>query len=132
MIADFRAVLLGAAEGLVGTRVYPVSRPQASPLPCLVYQTVSDVPEYHLKSDSGLSRARVQVNAIAETYAEAEALVTALRGLSGAKPAQGNTDFRTIQFDGKRDLFDPAAESDITSRTYAVSLDFIIWHRSLQ
>lgn len=64
--------LLEAAAGvttLVGQRIYFDARPEADPLPALVYQVVIDLPERPIDATPGVVpvTARIQVNCLAAT-----------------------------------------------------------------
>ena len=62
--AALRARLVAAAPvtALVGSRIYWVDRPQASALPAITLQTISDDRPQHMKGFIGLNPARVQVD----------------------------------------------------------------------
>ena len=76
--------LLGAAApvvALVGTRVYPAPIPQATTMPAIGYSHVSTVPLSTLDAAAGynLVRSRIEVFAIAKTYADQKTLVEEIR-----------------------------------------------------
>lgn len=53
---------------------------------------------------SGLNTARVQVDCFAPTFAQANALRTAIIGICGAQGITGSTDFRCIEPNAPRDF----------------------------
>lgn len=64
--------LLEAASGvtaLAATRIYFDARPEADPLPALVYQVISDQPERPIDATPGSIpvTARIQINCLAST-----------------------------------------------------------------
>jgi len=80
--------LLVAATGvtdLVGTRIYPEMRQQGEDFPAIVYQLVSTQPQNAM--DGGgttvATRASMSFDSIAETYAGAKTLASAVRAAIG-------------------------------------------------
>lgn len=76
--------LLAAApsvSALVATRIYPAPIPQATTLPAIGYSHVSTVPLTTLDASAGfnLVRSRIEVFAIAKSYADQKALVEEIR-----------------------------------------------------
>jgi hypothetical protein len=69
---------------LVGTRVYPLILPQDPILPAVVYRRIS-TGEFHTHDEAGgLRESRVQVDCLAQTYAGAKQIATAvLSSLNG-------------------------------------------------
>lgn len=57
-----------AVSGVVGTRVYPMIRPQGSGLPAIRLQFPSNLPERVLKGEEGTATARVQIDCFAATF----------------------------------------------------------------
>lgn len=82
----------GSATGdLIAGRCYPERLPQvgdgeASPLPAIVYKVVSAPQEYHHKGPRFLIQARIQLDLVADTYADARAMRDAIRGRRGVPP----------------------------------------------
>jgi hypothetical protein len=70
---------LPAVTTLVGERIYPVTLPQGVRLPAIRYMLIDDPPELSHSGSSDLSRPRMQLTAVASTYATAEAIAEALR-----------------------------------------------------
>jgi hypothetical protein len=81
----------GDIASLVGTRVYPVLIPQRAALPLLVYQVISDMPDYHLRGESGLTVARIQIDCVAATYSQVKTLAQYVRLACGGYRGQLGT-----------------------------------------
>jgi len=64
---------------LVGTRIYPAPIPQGATYPLVTYQQISGVRDYVYSNQSGLVRARFQVDSYAETATGARALAEQVR-----------------------------------------------------
>lgn len=112
--ATLYSLLSGNAgvAALVGTRIYPQVRPQADPLPALVYTVVDDIPAGSLAGwTSGLSNARVQIDAYAKGYIAAETLADAVR------TALATSTLPMSRRDGYED----------ETQLYRVSQDFSMW-----
>lgn len=60
-----------AITALVSTRVYWVDRPQASALPAITLQTISDIRPQHMKGNQASRESIVQVDVWATSYASA-------------------------------------------------------------
>ena len=69
----------GAVTAIAGQRVYVGHVKQAESLPALTYERVSTTPNPTLGANNPTTSARCQVDAWAETYAEARALADAAR-----------------------------------------------------
>lgn len=84
-----RQILVSNTEvrALVDTRIYPQSLPQAPNYPAVVYQLVTDVPDYHFGGSAFLGTPRVQFDLYAEDYRDLtrlkQAVVFALSGFRG-------------------------------------------------
>ena len=81
-----RAYLAGQASitNLISTRIYYVTAPQLSAQSTdayLVIQKVSLSPSHVFGGDSGHNQARIQLTAVAKTYAESKAIITAIKAL---------------------------------------------------
>ncbi|MGB0889859.1 MAG: DUF3168 domain-containing protein [Solirubrobacterales bacterium] len=44
------------------SRIYPLKLPQNPTFPAITYRVISDVPEYDLEGEAGLSHARIQID----------------------------------------------------------------------
>lgn len=117
--ADLRAHLLADATiaGLVGERIYPVVRPETSPLPAITYQIVTDDAMTSLSGLCGLSNVRVQIDCWSLSYETSNAIGIAVRD----RMFVAAETFRTARADGQ-DVF----EDD--TRIRRRSLDFSVWY----
>lgn len=69
-----------AVGAIVGTRIYPTVVPQDQPMPALVYQRVSAVEPGQIDGQGvALVQARIQMTALAESFATCAALLDAAR-----------------------------------------------------
>jgi uncharacterized protein DUF3168 len=74
---------------LAETRIYPQIMPQGGKLPAIVYAVVLEVPENTLGGwTSGLSNARVQIDAYAKGYVAAQTLADAVSGALATKVSE--------------------------------------------
>lgn len=110
------AVLSGAAAvtAIVGSGIYLARMEQGAALPALVFQRISTTPSSTLSGINPTTRARLQVDAWAETFAEADALAAAARAALLLS--------KSIWLD-QRYLF----END--TRVHRVSMDFSVWYQ---
>lgn len=128
MEQELRAILL-ASSGV--TALAPAARinwgahPQGAALPALVLNVISDAEGYHLKGRDGLSQGRVQVDAYAETYAQAKQLSRAVRAALSGYRGGG---FRLVEHVATRDSREGG--SNEADRPYRVSLDFLTHWRA--
>jgi len=135
--AAIRARLLDLAPvtALVSARVYVLRLPQSPALPAVRVQQIDAVDPFHFRGPNGLSRARVQVDSVGDTVAEAEAVDAAVygdglgsdaTGLAGWFGALGSPAFvidAILPID-VRQLIDPEELNQVR-----VSRDFFVWHR---
>jgi hypothetical protein len=129
-MADFeiamrsRAIADPAVNAIVGERVAWEEQPQKTPLPHLTLNVISDPRLYHLKGMSEGRDTRVQVDARAETKAEALKLARAM--IAAMLPPGfyfGHT-FGRVRVDGPR----PLNEIVNGKTVFRQSVDLIIWH----
>ncbi len=130
MEAAFIGILTAAAgvSAIVGTRVYPQSRPQGSLYPSLTCTRISGGPLYDDDGEVGLENARIQVDCWAEDYGAAKDLARAVRGvLSAFEGVAGSVDFRYIMLDDERDLRESGG--NVAEYPFRTVLDFNVWTR---
>ena len=70
---------------LVGTRIYPLKRPQNCALPAITYQRISAPRVTSHSGDSGLLNPRYQFNCWSESYLEARSMAERLEKLFNGK-----------------------------------------------
>jgi len=108
-------LLSGATEA--GTRVFPLVAPDGVSRPYIVYQRVAAVSENVLSGDAGLINTRLQIDAFAETYAQAQTVAAAIIALMDGWSVQ-NVNLMS------QDFFEP------DTKLHRCSMDFSIWHSS--
>lgn len=117
-----------AISAIVSDRLTWLVRQQASALPALVLNVVSNVPEYSDEGEAGISQARVQVDCWGSTYASARALARAVKDrLSGTAETVAGVEFSAAWVELEQDLYETAAAG---APLYRVSLDFMITHNA--
>jgi hypothetical protein len=102
---------------LVGSRVYPLFRPQDGPLPAVVYQRLSTNPENSLLGFSHLDQVRIQFECFAKTVLEAKTLANVLRTAIDAAPSL------------KATCVYVADDIDADTRNFRVFVDYNFWQR---
>jgi hypothetical protein len=108
---------------VVGTRIYPVDRPQGSAFPALTVTRISGGPLYAEDGEVSLDNGRVQVDCWALTYTTAKDLAAlVLNRLSAAHSVSG---FRLITLSDERDIREGG--SDAAEYPFHVSQDYDVW-----
>lgn len=130
---------IAAVTALVGTRIYASRLPQRGVLPAIRVQVISRMQPTHLRGASGLSRSRVQVDAVAgeqftpdpstQAHAVADALHgpgdgSALCGWSGVVGSPGIEILAILPLD-EHEMYD--AEE---IRQYKVMRDYYVWWKA--
>jgi hypothetical protein len=121
-----RARLIAAAPvtALVVQRVYWVDRPQASDLPAITLQTISEERPQHMKGFDGLDVSRVQLDCWATSYSQAQALKEAALAATVGEHTGNGVRFERAFIDSIRDL----GERVETQFIHRASIDLIIHH----
>ena len=110
---------------LVGTRIYPGVRPQAGPLPAIVFNLISATPSYSDDGEDGIAEKRVQIDCWGVTYTDAKKTARAVTAALSAFGGTVNTvRFRYITLDLEHDMQETGANSE--SYPFRTSLDFIV------
>lgn len=104
-----------------GGRVYPLTLPQGTTMPALVYQQVSGG---RLRSHGGsFGRPRWQIDCWASTYAEARTLAGEVEScLEAYRGAMGGEQVKISFVENEHDAYEPEA------RLYRVIVDVIVWN----
>jgi hypothetical protein len=119
----------GSVAAIVGTRVFPGSRPQASALPALVFNRISGAPVYTDDGEAGLAESRIQIDCWAETYSVSKALASAVKAsLSGFVGASSGVTVQNILIITERDRRESG--SNAPEYLYRVNLEFSVWHET--
>ncbi|WP_426043699.1 tail completion protein gp17 [Caulobacter sp. DWR3-1-2] len=109
---------------LIGDRLTPGVRTQGALLPALVFNLVSDLPDYSNSGPTGLTQARIQLDAYGATYAQAKAVARAANArLSGWRRAVGGWAIHGVFQQNAHDTF----TNDAPEKIHGVSTDFIVW-----
>jgi len=120
--------LLGNAAGvtaLVAQRVYPGVVPQGTALPAISYEHVSTVPLPTLTIGTNLVRTRIEVTAVAKTYAAQKSLLEEIRkALDYQRGTVAGVEVVSIM----RDSSGPDLRDD-DSGLFWQSTDFMVVHR---
>lgn len=116
----------GGVTSLVGNRVYPVSRPQASALPAITLATVSNVPVYTNDGEAGIAEVRTQIDCWGVTYGSAKTVARAVKAsLSAFFGTVGSVTFQYVLLDGERDSRESG--SNAPEYLFRTQLDFRVW-----
>ncbi len=114
--------------GLVGDRMYVALLPQESDLPAIVYRRTSEEEVGSLAGSSALAMAAIEVNALAEEFAQARALAKAIRdALRYASGELGGVVVQTIvpaPDDADELLPLPGAEEGV----HRIVKNYVVWY----
>lgn len=130
-MADFAIALRGrivadtAVASVLGTRLYPVNKvPQAAAKPYAYYQVISDPRPEHLKGYDGARQSRVQVDVIADDFAQARDVGEKIVAAVSLPGTFGGIKFGRTKAEGPRDLTEETASGTISR----ASLDLLPEH----
>lgn len=113
---------------IVGVRVFPGAVPQASPMPCVVFNKISGAPVYVDAGEVGLDESRVQIDSYAATYSAAKELSRAVRAsLSAFFGTVEGVESLYITLDVERDLREGG--SNAAEYLYRTSQDYLVLNR---
>jgi hypothetical protein len=116
--------------GLVASRIFPLKRPPRTTLPCIVFQKIDHVQEYHLRGKSASQEQRFQLNLYANTYTGARALEAAVESaLNIYRGAISGTDIEHVELIDAADLDVLVADNE-QQNEYARRQDYIFHIRS--
>lgn len=109
----------------ITTRCYPLTIPQDPTYPLIVYYLIGGKPDNTLTDASGLTHSRVQIDALAPTYASAKTLAEAITDALNAKTyTVSNVKIGSIVKQSERDAY----EDEVVA--YRIILDFTMWYRT--
>ncbi len=101
-----------SVTALLGTRIAPFGEtPQDTPLPYLVWQTITGTPEIYLACPPDIDQTRIQIDIWAATGKDAEAAATAVRDVLESKGYM-------VSF---------LTDRDPDTGAFRVSMDFEFW-----
>lgn len=121
-----RLIADAGVSALVGTRIFPMIRPQDSALPAVRYQVISDPRPEHLKGYDGARSSRVQYDCFAETYLGARALANAVIAALALPAIASGVTFGRGKAEGPRDGGEDVAGGKFI---YRAIVDLIVEHR---
>ncbi len=137
VIEGLRSFLLAQTSigALVSERVYPLRLPQKAVLPAIVLTRITEINDAHLRGPNDLARARIQVDAWAQTFDGAVALGTLCQqrmdGYQGTWTDNGSPAslirVQAIFHETASDLF----EEDINGGSCRQSTDFFVHYVSV-
>lgn len=113
---------------VVGSKVYPLRKPQGATYPVIIVTRISGQPLYADDGEVGLQQARMQVDSQSMNYTEAKNLAQLVRArLTAFSGVHETIDFSYIMLDEERDI----AETGANAAEYPtrVAMDFIVWTR---
>lgn len=122
MPGALRARITGANTA-AASRVYWVDRPQASALPAVTLQIISDLRPQHLKGFNPLRDTRVQFDCWGSSYSEVTALKEAVLAAVVPENTSNGIRFDRAIIDGERDL----GERTETQFIHRASFDLVVW-----
>ncbi len=107
----------------ITTRCFPVTLPQNPEFPLILYMRITGIPDNLLKGVSGLTYSRFQIEAWAETYAEAKDLSKAIRDTLNAKTfTVDSVLIGSIVAQNEHDVYE-----DVVA-CHRIIQDFTLWH----
>ena len=126
MQAALRSRLLANATvaAAVSTRIDWGQRPQGSPYPAIVLQTISDPRPVHLKDYEATRSTLVQLDVYATTYAAALSIARAAIAVLKVPATVSGKVFGPSFVDGQRDTVEPSGTTNI----HRQSVDLSVWH----
>jgi hypothetical protein len=127
-VAIIDYLLAGSAvAAIIGTRIFPLTRPQGSALPALTVTRISGAPVYASDGEAGLLDARLQIDSYAETYTAAKDLAAAVTNrLSAVQDVvQSGVTLIYVMLDSEQDLREGG--SGEFEYLFRVRQDFIVW-----
>lgn len=126
MESTLSALLLAhtALTALVGTRITPSVRQQATDLPAVIFTRISGQREYHYGGASNLTQSRVQIDCYGATWPQAKSVARAVIGcLNGFNGTPTSSVIRSAMLDSERHFY----EGEDPETVHRISLDFNIW-----
>lgn len=111
----------GGVTALAGTRIYPLLIPQEAALPALAYQRISGRRTMAHDGPITLTRARVQITCVAETYSQAKSLAAAVQAaLDGYRGTVGSHAILHAFLDNDLDEYGETTELPAVRQDYLI------------
>jgi hypothetical protein len=108
-----------AGVGALTSRIYPISGPQETAFPVIVYARINSRRDTNFDEVEDFVRSTFMIDSYSETYAESAALSEAVRA---AINNHTSTSIHLIKLDSANDIFE--SETDL----FRVSQNYEIWH----
>ncbi len=113
-----------------GTRIFPVTYPQDSALPVIVYQRTANVPQYTHDGEANVFESRFQISSFATTYAEAKTtslkVKRALRPFMAGQTSIGGFKIGALFLENEFDLHNPEDVEHLS--TFQILQDYLFLH----
>jgi hypothetical protein len=115
-----------AVTALVGLKIYPGLIPQNTTMPAVSYELISsvDIPPINAQASGVILRSRVQVSALARTYAEVKTIQEAIRRALHLKSGL----IAGVQVNAITRELIGSDERDDESGLYMQGVDFLLIH----
>lgn len=110
--------LFNTLNALVSGRMYPMVAPDSPVVPFIVYQNITNSPEYTLGNTSPINNTRMQIDCYSDSYSGVKTLVASVQSAMMAA-AQANTLVNVPKM--SQDLY----ESEV--KLFRVTQDYSIW-----
>lgn len=118
---------------LIGHRFYPGGVPVGDTEPYATYQVIDNPPAQTLRGPGGVTHATVQIDCVSRSYATAQDIALAFKGVRGATALDGFIGAAggvTVQgckcLSVRDDYLDPAAGEGMG--WHRTSMDFSVWY----
>lgn len=124
--AALRARLLADADvaAQVGSRISWVERPQATALPAIVLQTITDEHPQHMAGFQHFRSARVQIDVWATGHKTAFDIAESVIAALAPRATEDGVRFDRAFVDGRRE-----GGEDVSGKfVHRTSIDLIVWH----
>lgn len=134
-VDDFEELLVSVLKSTpaviarVGSRIYPMVRPQDSALPAITYQKISGNPQVQMSGPHNMFRERFQITCFAARYSQMKQTADAVRGaFNGYDSTVDSVEVHIATIDNEVDLISELPDVR-DARVYARAIDFIIWYK---
>lgn len=98
---------------LVADRIFPVARPQSSPLPAVVFKRLNGAHAHWITGGAGRADPRFLIDCIADTYSDADTLAEAVRAvMQGFSGDVGGVLITSVVLDDEADDIDEPQEGN--------------------
>ncbi|AHE56011.1 tail completion protein gp17 [Sphingomonas sanxanigenens] len=120
-----RLLAFAGIANIVGERVWPLVRPEGTPLPALTLQVISPNRTYTQDGPSGFYGPRVQFDSWGASYEDAKLVSRQVTAAVELPAIVGGIRFDAGFLDSERDM--PITDIPGGGKAYRVSQDFFVW-----